>query len=175
MSEFVHRAFHQRGPIWGRGPGKPWRGIVEYTQALWITWIINACKTLIIKPFDLNVKWHGVSISMDTVQLTFGMRYYWLCPQCDRRCEVVYKNGIEIGCRKCLHLGYLSQSHRPGSALGRLDRIYSRHLQRINGRYYPSETFISEFREIINNFHYELNNHFMWIINSIRIESKNDE
>jgi hypothetical protein len=74
---------------------------------------------------------------MTSVELTFGRRWYWLCPRCSRRCEAIYASGV-VGCRVCLHLGYLSQSRRKSSAWLWLDRLFSRHWP-FSRRYFPSD------------------------------------
>ena len=110
--ELVARLVSQRrGPVFGRGPGRPWRGIVERTLCLWVTWITEACRRVGVSPGDLGVSFAGERLETTTVELTFGERWYWVCPRCGRRCEVVYYAG-EVGCRVCLRLGYVSQCHQ---------------------------------------------------------------
>lgn len=48
-----------------------------------------------------------------------GQRYYFLCPnqRCERRCEVLYSEGLYFVCRKCAGLIYDSQKG------GELDKI----------------------------------------------------
>lgn len=123
----------------GRGPGRPWGGIVEQSPALWVVWIVRACKGAGVKPVGMRVAFYGVPLEWATVSLTFGPRHYWLCPLCGRRCEAVFWAG-KVGCRKCLRLGYESQAHRPGSAwfyLGQMLR--GRHDFR-SGRYDDDKT-----------------------------------
>lgn len=58
-----------------------------------------------------------------------GHRYYWLCPWCSRRCEVlaIAKQGREWACRRCLRLRYVSQGLTPCYRLQhRADKIYAR-------------------------------------------------
>ena len=133
-TNLVDRAFKQRGPMsgCGRGPGRPWGGIVERTPSLWITWIVEGCRRAGKDPLAFRVEVDGVHLRMTTVQLTFGLRYYWLCPLCGRRCEAIFFTR-RVGCRKCLRLGYLSQTHRPNSALGVLDRLFTRRAPEIPG------------------------------------------
>ena len=133
----INRALSQRGPRHGQGPGRPWNGIVERTPCLWISWIRDATKHANISPDQIRAEFYDVPIQMTSVELTFGRRWYWLCPRCARRCEAVYYAG-EVGCRVCLHLGYLSQSRRPTSAWLWLDRIGSRHWP-LSPRYCPAD------------------------------------
>jgi hypothetical protein len=115
---------NQCGPI--RSFGRSWGGIIERTEALWIVWITAAARQIGVSPESLELRFHGVDLIIARVALTFGPRYYWLCPLCQRRCEAVYHLNNQVGCRQCLHLGYLSQSYRPFSSWGELDRLFTR-------------------------------------------------
>lgn len=115
----------RRGPMYGRGPGKRWGGIVEKTPCVWITWIVAAAKTAGLDPMTLQFTFWGVKMEMTRVKLTFGWRHYWLCPRCARRCEAIYYNG-RVGCQECLNLGYLSESHRLTSIWIVLSRLNTR-------------------------------------------------
>lgn len=128
LSTLARRACTQPGPYpgEGRGPGRPWAGIVERTPCLWVHWITGACKTAGVSPDDIEVSFGGIRLQMDSVRVRFGLRRYWLCPLCGRRCEAVYLTS-QVGCRKCLRLGYLSESHRRSSAWPHMDRILGRH------------------------------------------------
>ena len=149
-------AMGQRGPVFGRGPGQPWNGIVERTPCLWITWITDATKRAGVSPDTLQVSFYDVPVKMSSVQLTFGKRWYWLCPRCERRCEAVYYAGV-VGCRMCLRLGYLSQSRRSTSVWGFLyDLFADRSLSR--GRYDPSNEAGAIVRELENELRQELRN-----------------
>lgn len=61
-------------------------------------------------------EWSDASV---TVQLTStpvhlgGSRPWFLCPECGRRCGVLYLNGSSFGCRTCLNLRYTSQREQP--------------------------------------------------------------
>jgi hypothetical protein len=58
-----------------------------------------------------------------------GRRYYWLCPWCGRRREVLLmaRQGREWACRRCLKLRYVSQGLSPAYRLQRrADTIYAR-------------------------------------------------
>ncbi len=113
----VHKTLTRRGPYPGdgRGPGRRWGGIVEKTPVVWITWLVSACKKAGVNPLTMRAEFCGITLRMTVVKLTFGYRYYWLCPLCGRRCEAIYNNG-RVGCQRCLHLGYSSEAHRPTSA-----------------------------------------------------------
>lgn len=133
----LNRAHRQRGPLFGRGPGRPWNGIVERTPVLWVTWIVDAARRAEISPNELKVSFYGVAVKWNSAELTFGTRWYFLCPRCGRRCEAVYFAGA-VGCRVCLHLGYLSQSRRPTSAWLWLDRLFTRTWP-FSRRYSPTD------------------------------------
>lgn len=132
-----NRISRHRGPApgMGQGPGRPWAGIVEQTPAVWVGWVTSACKHAEVDPLALTVTFHGQALEMDAVKLTYGTRYYWRCPRCRRRVEAIYATGAAVGCRTCLHLGYLSQASRPSSAWGLLDRLFSRRLGGLPRRY----------------------------------------
>jgi len=46
--------------------------------------------------------------------VTFGRRYYFLCPQCERRCSKLFLpiGNLNFRCRRCHSLCYQSQSHK---------------------------------------------------------------
>ena len=109
----------------GRGPGRPWGGIVEETPALWVTWFVAMAKRLGWQ-LPLGVTVGGRPLGMTSIPLTYGPRWYWLCPECGRRCEAVYIRGQRAACRKCLRLGYRSQTQRPTSIYAWLDLLFQR-------------------------------------------------
>ena len=147
-------AFSQPGPMSGEGRnpnGRPWRGIVEHTPAIWITWLKQMCRRLEIDVERLGLRLYGEPIDITGVELTFGRRHYFLCPACLERREALYfmkdrrpegprnESGGRALCRECAHLGYLSQAHRPGSALGDLERLWSRRPSCLPRRHGSSE------------------------------------
>jgi hypothetical protein len=123
----VQKSLSQRGPFSGngRGPGRRWGGLVEETPVLWIAWVTSAAKKAGVNPQNLFIAFYQTPLTIVTTRLTFGLRYYWLCPTCYRRCEAIFYNG-RVGCQRCLNLGYLSEAHRQSSAWAILDRIFSR-------------------------------------------------
>lgn len=147
--EDVERVLNKRGkargpfPGFGRGPGVPWAGIVEETPALWITWITDACKR-IGRPIPPEVYINGQPVRLAWAQLTFGRRYYFVCPHCGQRREALYflDQGRIFGCRKCLRLGYRSQTMRPTSPWRVLDEIFSRGS--LPRRYTPDERILED-------------------------------
>jgi len=135
---------HQRGPGpgMGRSAGRPWNGIVEDTPALWVGWIVEGYKRL-GRPLPERL-WVGITpVALAWVQLTFGRRYYFLCPHCGRRCETLYFLGGRFACRKCLRLGYRSQTRRPGSAYAWLDWVFGREKD-IFRRWHPAERDVTD-------------------------------
>lgn len=113
------------GPGEGRGPGRPWRGIVEDTTCIWVQWIVNACKRL-GRPVPDSLGADGAPVLIVPVHLTYGTRYYFMCPRCARKVEALYFLPGEFGCRKCLHLGYRSQAQRADSIYRYLDLTFDR-------------------------------------------------
>lgn len=51
-------------------------------------------------------------ISLTSVRCTFGWRWYFRCPRCSRRVEVLYLGRRGLACRRCNRLGYRSQTRR---------------------------------------------------------------
>ena len=123
----VDRFLHHRGPGPGEGRshGRPWRGIAEDTPCLWVGWLVAASKRL-GKPIPSAIAVNGVRAPLVSVQLTYGQRYYFVCPCCGRRVETLYFLGHDVGCRRCLRLGYESQVYRPGSPWWALKTIFDR-------------------------------------------------
>lgn len=141
VNDLFQRAFlRRRGPMpgYGRSSGRPWAGIVEETPAIWVTWVTGACKRAGVDPFTMRLVFNGQPLYMTSVELTFGTRYYWLCPRCGNRCEAIYSAG-RVGCRECLHLGYESQVTRSASPFRTLNQIFSRRGYGLPRRYNPSE------------------------------------
>lgn len=42
-----------------------------------------------------------------------GVRLYFRCPRCDRRCDILYGHHTRVACRKCLGLAYWSTALAP--------------------------------------------------------------
>jgi len=127
VRSLVDASLAQPGPTNGNGPGESWNGLVERTPAIWIRWLKELCQATGRDIEDLGFQMYGIPVKITGVELTFGTRHYFICPGCARRCEALFFVG-EPFCRECANLGYLSQSHRPSSALGELRRIRSRRL-----------------------------------------------
>ena len=127
----------------GRGPGRPWNGIVEDTPCLWITWVKRIARIRGAKVEEVKIEIGGKQLEITSVPLTFGPRHYFRCPMCYRRCEAVYFLGSYVGCRACLRLGYRSQCHEPGTPWVFYERLFfDRHLP-VSGRYKGSEILAS--------------------------------
>jgi hypothetical protein len=125
MDLATHYLFSKRGPAPGEGAGagRPYQGIVEDAQQLWVTWIVGACK----HAGALVPKWvriDDVRVYLATVKLTFGIRHYFVCPRCHRRTETLFYLGSRWACRKCHHLGYASQVSRTGSPSRRMRGLF---------------------------------------------------
>jgi hypothetical protein len=69
-----------------------------------------------------------VRIDIDRVPCRYGgNRRYWTCPRCGARIEVTIMAGRGWGCRRCLHLRYVSQGLSPESRMQRrANSIYER-------------------------------------------------
>lgn len=118
---------HQRGPgpDEGRSSGTPWRGIVEETPAVWVSWVVGAARRSGYKTPD-HLEVNGQRAHLVSVPLTYGLRWYFECPHCGRRCEALYLKGGDFACRRCLRLGYRSQKYRATSCYAVLDRLFAR-------------------------------------------------
>ena len=127
VSAAIQKLGHQRGPgpDEGRNACDPWQGIVEETPAIWVTWLVDAAKRAgYALPLTLEVA--GQKVPLVSVALTYGLRWYFKCPRCGRRCEALYVRRQDFGCRRCLRLGYRSQKARPTSCYAMLDRVFAR-------------------------------------------------
>lgn len=125
----VSQMGHQRGPMpgHGRGPGRAWRGIVEETPVIWCSWVVAAGRAS-GRGVPLRIKINDVWIPMPGVRVGFGVRYYFRCPRCRRKCEAIYILGGVPACRKCHHLGYRCQARRWSSVYAILAPLFDRDL-----------------------------------------------
>ncbi len=107
-----------RGPAPGNGrnpAGRPFWGVCEDTPQVWVTWVKTLAR-LTGRGAEVHLEAYGQRLAIVTVPMRFGgERWYFLCPECGRRCEVVYFLAGRAACRKCQHLGYRSQCHVNGS------------------------------------------------------------
>lgn len=108
----------------------PWGGVIERCEAVWVGWITAPARQAGLDPESLNITFHGVPLHLVRIDLKFGPRFYWQCPICQRRCEALYYSSGRVGCRRCLRLAYVSQSTRPFSEMGQLDRLMTRRFSR---------------------------------------------
>lgn len=54
----------------------------------------------------------GKTVKLATTQLPGGgLRLWFICPACNRRCAILHNNG-SIGCRTCLGLRYRSSRYK---------------------------------------------------------------
>lgn len=127
VMDVIEKIGHQRGPGPGEGrsSGTPWRGIVEETPAIWVSWVVGAARRAGYKTPD-HLEVNGQRAHLVSVPLTYGPRWYFECPHCGRRCEALYLKGRDFGCRRCLRLGYRSQKYRATSCYAVLDRLFAR-------------------------------------------------
>ena len=117
----IKRCLSQSGPLFGRGHGQPWRGLVEETPALWISWVKMLCESAGVELETFRLVLGGEAVAVEHVAVGFGRRPYFLCPACGHRCEALFLVTVERKrkgrCRTCARLGYLSQSRRPSSLM----------------------------------------------------------
>lgn len=111
--------FGRRGPLPGEGRsgrGESWWGFAEETPQVWADWLARAWRRLSGQPLPptppFTLVWDAVAIPIEGVRMTFGWRWYFRCPHCDRRCLVLYEGRRGLACRRCNRLGYRSQARR---------------------------------------------------------------
>lgn len=145
----IHRALakmgHQRGPMpgGGRGPGAAWRGIVEETPVIWCSWVVAAGRAS-GRGVPLAIIVAGTRIPLPGVYLTYGVRYYFRCPSCKRKCEAIYLLKPMPACRKCHRLGYRCQSRRWSSVYAILGPLFDRDMMTGRGRYHVDKGLLQD-------------------------------
>jgi hypothetical protein len=170
----VDKLRHHRGPDPGEGRshGRPWRGIVEDTPCVWVTWVTAACKRL-GRSVPQAIIIDGVRVPLVSVQLTFGRRYYFRAPCCGRRVEALFFLDSDVGCRQCLHLGYESQVRRPGSVWQVLDDLFDRRpLQRLVRRWEHADSPMV--REIVVPLREMMRERIEGMLSRISVEEEDD-
>ena len=66
-----------------------------------------------------------------------GVRTYFCCPSCDRRCDLLYTHP-HIACRRCHAIGYASENETwRDRALRRVNKVRARLGQENGGMYAP--------------------------------------
>jgi len=136
---FLGQAASQPGPLagGGRGRGRSHGGVVEDTTTLWVGWVVAAARVAGVSvPRVLAV--NDRLLGLVSVPLTWGRRWFFLCPNCGRRVEAVFFLRGFPGCRRCHRLLYRSQCHRTTSAYRVLGRMLT-----ANGRDDVNETLLS--------------------------------
>jgi hypothetical protein len=61
-----------------------------------------------------ETQWHDVDelVRFAFTDLSYGHRPWFLCPDCNRRCKILYDGGGLFRCRKCVGAAYESQYER---------------------------------------------------------------
>lgn len=62
-----------------------------------------------------QLKMMGIDVELIAAETRFnGIRFWFKCPQCERRVGVLFKHPINqaIGCRLCLNLRYRKQGYK---------------------------------------------------------------
>ena len=79
-------------------------GLVFRGEELKIDWFVRSLKQ---QPDDQCELDSGQVISFAKTACTFGgFRYWFNCPDCDRRCATLYKKKSRYSCRVCLRIKY---------------------------------------------------------------------
>ncbi len=63
-----------------------------------------------------------LSLRLTTTQAGYGVRYWYLCPHCQRRSAALFIGKRDLACRKCWKLHYASQSEDRLARMRRLIR-----------------------------------------------------
>lgn len=109
----------QRGP-WpgaGRNGRERWWGLCEETPQLWSCWLAAWWRKRTRQPLPATPPFRllgpdGEELPLTSTRCTFGYRWYFGCPRCGRRTEVLYRGRRGLACRRCNRLGYRSQTRR---------------------------------------------------------------
>lgn len=131
--------FGRRGPFPGQGANahQPWWGLCEETPQLWASWLAEYWRRKTgtplpeRPPFRLLVD-AGRELVIEGVHLNYGYRWFFRCPECGRRTEVLYQGRRGLACRRCNRLGYRSQARRV-RVPGLLDLVWGREFDRCCG------------------------------------------
>ncbi|MBX6753670.1 MAG: hypothetical protein IRY86_05540 [Thermorudis peleae] len=108
----------RRGPWPGQGANahEPWWGICEETAQFWASWLATWWRRRTRQPLPehppFTLEHGGRTLLLTSVRCTFGWRWYFRCPCCSRRTEVLYLGRRGLACRRCNRLGYRSQRRR---------------------------------------------------------------
>ncbi|WP_336285470.1 hypothetical protein [Citrobacter arsenatis] len=73
-------------------------------------------------------------LKLTTTRAGYGVRYWYCCPCCGRRCAVLYVTHQQVACRQCCGLHYASQSESTQERMMR--SVYRRRLA-LWGRFEP--------------------------------------
>jgi hypothetical protein len=77
--------------------------------------IKEANKTLKRAILQARLEAFGAKIDLTTTKTRFGgIKYWFVCPNCGRRCGVLYRYPLNtlLGCRLCLGLRYRNQQYK---------------------------------------------------------------
>jgi hypothetical protein len=137
----------RRGPWPGQGANAhaPWWGLCEETPQLWASWLADWWRRKTgeplpqTPPFTLHHDATG-EVELEGVRCTFGYRWYFRCPACWRRTEVLYQGRRGLACRRCNRLGHRSQAGRATAPVGLLWLDWGREF----GRYWGDDRLLAE-------------------------------
>lgn len=90
--------------------------IVETCQKVKIDDLLKQCRDGFKESMMTSqLKFMGIDVELITTETKFnGVRFWFKCPQCERRVGVLFKHPLSqaIGCRLCLHLRYRKQRYK---------------------------------------------------------------
>ena len=77
--------------------------------------VATAQRKLKLSLLKANIEALGVDITLTTSKTNYtGVRFWFLCPCCQKRVGVLYRHPIQenIGCRNCLGMYYRKQRYK---------------------------------------------------------------
>jgi len=164
----------RRGPWPGQGANAhtPWWGLCEETPQVWASWLADWWRRTTggplpeRPPFTLHHDRTG-EVELEGVRCTFGYRWYFTCPLCGRRTEVLYQGRRGLACRRCNRLGYRSQTRRATAPVGLLWLDWRRHF----GRYWGDDRMLAE---LAGELKEAVASQLEQLFSGLRVESKDE-
>lgn len=86
---------------------------IDNIKSISINEIVRTAKAMETTPEGVLKQLVNGEIKLTTTSLTYGDRFWFVCPSCSKRSGKLYQYTNGLTCRKCLNLKYRDQSlHR---------------------------------------------------------------